>query len=155
MNDFYTYAYLRMNGTPYYVGKGRNNRYKSANHKVNVPKDENRILFLKRHLTEEQAFIHEKYMIAVLGKKVDGGLLHNITDGGEGPSGLKHSSETKRRIGDAKRGRSLSEEHKEKLRRQKIGNTWNQGRVVPQEQKDKEIHGFTLDFLIVFSSTWV
>jgi hypothetical protein len=45
---------------------------------------------LKRNLTEEEAFKHERYMIAVLGRKINGtGILINILEGGEGARGLK------------------------------------------------------------------
>ena len=40
---------------------------------------------------------------------------YNMTEGGEGISGLKHSSETKRKMSDAKKGKKFSEEHKRKL----------------------------------------
>jgi hypothetical protein len=52
------------------------------------PKDKSRIIFLKQNLTEEEAFRHEIYMIAVFGRKDLGtGILHNRTDGGDGSSG--------------------------------------------------------------------
>ena len=55
-----------------------------------VPKDKKRIIYLKKNLTEEEAFKHEKYMIAVLGRKDLGtGILRNLTDGGEGFSSLQ------------------------------------------------------------------
>jgi DNA invertase Pin-like site-specific DNA recombinase len=55
-----------------------------------MPKDRNRVLILKRNLTEEEAFRHEIYMIAVFGRKDIGtGILGNKSDGGEGPSGAK------------------------------------------------------------------
>ena len=55
-----------------------------------MPKDRNRVLILKRNLTEEEAFKHEIYMIAVFGRKDIGtGILGNKSDGGEGPSGAK------------------------------------------------------------------
>ncbi len=94
-NRFYTYAYLRENRTPYYVGKGKNGRiYSKSGRKIKPPKDKSKIIFLKQNLTEEEAFKHEKYMIAVFGRKDNGtGILYNRTDGGEGMCGYKHSKE--------------------------------------------------------------
>lgn len=86
---YYTYSYLREDKTPYYVGKGKNNRaYRKHKHITIPPK--NRIIFLKINLTEEEAFKHEKYMINILGRKDLGtGILLNRTDGGEGTSGFE------------------------------------------------------------------
>jgi hypothetical protein len=85
--DYYTYAYLREDKTPYYIGKGTENRIYSTQKRVKQPKDKSRIIFLKQNLTEEEAFKHERYMIAVFGRKDLGtGILRNMTDGGEGSS---------------------------------------------------------------------
>jgi hypothetical protein len=65
MNEYYTYAYLREDRTPYYIGKGKSDRaYRRSRKDIQPPKDKNRIIFLKTNLTEEQAFNHEIYMIA-------------------------------------------------------------------------------------------
>jgi len=47
----------------------------------------------------------------------EGGVpLLNVYDGGRrAPTGLRHTAEARRRIGDARRGRSLSEDHRRKL----------------------------------------
>ena len=94
-NRFYTYAYLREDRTPYYIGKGKGDRiFRRSRRKIKTPKDKSRIIFLKQNLTEEEAFKHEKYMIVVFGRKDLGtGILHNRTDGGEGMCGYKHSNE--------------------------------------------------------------
>jgi hypothetical protein len=95
---FYTYAFLRKDGTPYYVGKGQGNRafQKYGRKGAPTPADKSRIIFLKTGLTEKEAFKHEKYMIAVLGRKDLGtGILRNLTDGGEGPSGWVATEETR------------------------------------------------------------
>jgi hypothetical protein len=84
---YYTYAYLRLDGTPYYIGMGRGNRAFSKQHRVKVP-PRDRILFLKQNLTHEEAINHEVYMISVFGRKDKGtGILWNFTDGGEGVPG--------------------------------------------------------------------
>jgi hypothetical protein len=91
MNIFYTYAYLREDGTPYYIGKGKNDRAWSSHGKWSSVPQRERILFLKKDLTEEEAFKHEIYMINVFGRKDNGtGILRNRTNGGDGASGYKH-----------------------------------------------------------------
>ena len=102
LNRFYTYAYLREDRSPYYVGKGKENRvYKKHQKEVSVPKDKSRIILLKQNLTEEEAFKHEKYMISVFGRKDLGtGILRNRSDGGEGPSGAVRSEEWRRSISE-------------------------------------------------------
>ena len=112
---FYTYAYLRINGTPYYIGKGHGNRaFKFHGKHIEVPKDKSRILFLKTGLKEEDAFCHEVYMIAVFGRKdINTGILHNRTEGGEGCS--NPSEKTRQKMRDKKVGRKLTALHKEKV----------------------------------------
>jgi hypothetical protein len=123
---YYTYAYLREDKTPYYVGKGKGNRaYRRRDTGINPPKDKSRILILKKNLTEEEAFKHEIYMISVFGRKDLGtGILRNLTDGGDGVSGRTpwnkgktHSEETKRKMSELKKGitRKMSEETKRKI----------------------------------------
>jgi hypothetical protein len=105
-NRFYTYAYLRADRTPYYIGKGQGKRlYQKGKGEVYPPKDKSRIIFLKQNLTEEEAFEHEEYMIAVFGRKDLGtGILRNKTNGGEGSSGVIQSKETRRKLSEAKKG---------------------------------------------------
>ena len=85
---YYTYAYLRESGTPYYIGKGSNDRAYQKHMRNNgqnlLPKNRNRILILKRFDLEEDAYKHEKYLIALYGRKCDGGILVNMVHGGKG-----------------------------------------------------------------------
>ena len=105
-NVFYTYAYLREDGTPYYIGKGKGKRaYDRKRHSAYVP-SRNRILILKKNLTEEEAFKHEIYMIDVFGRKdLETGILYNLTDGGDGPSGYRHTEKAKNQMGEKRRGK--------------------------------------------------
>ena len=122
---YYTYAYLREDRTPYYIGKGQGNRAYRRNKKcIKPPKDKSRIIYLKQNLTEEEAFKHEIYMIAVFGRKDLGtGILYNRTDGGEGVSGRITSKESKRKIGESNKGKKRSKETKIKLSEAKKGKT--------------------------------
>ena len=104
-NDYYTYAYLREDKTPYYIGKGRGKRIHCTQRTIKAPKDKSQIIFLKKNLTEAEAFKHEVYMIFVLGRKDLGtGILRNRTDGGEGSSGAVRSAETRKKHSESKTG---------------------------------------------------
>ena len=109
MRKFYTYAYLRADRTPYYIGKGCSNRCRETKGRAfKPPKDRSRILILKSNLTEEEALKHEVYMIAVFGRKDIGtGILHNHTDGGDGP---RNFSPEVRAVMSAKASRPCTKE---------------------------------------------
>jgi hypothetical protein len=137
---FYTYAYLRVDRTPYYIGKGKGRRlYEKHQKGISVPKDKSRIIYLKQNLTEEEAFKHEKYMIVVFGRKDLGtGILHNKTDGGDGASGYVFSEETKRKLSEAKKGKKHSEETRRKhSERMKGENNLNYGKSPSEETRRK------------------
>lgn len=96
MNNYYTYAYMREDGTPYYICKGRNKRIHNKHNKIPLQPKERRI-YLKQNLTEEDAFKHEIYMISVFGRKdLKTGILLNMTGGGD--SGGCRIAPNKKRI---------------------------------------------------------
>jgi len=92
---FYTYFWLRENGTPYYVGKGRGKRayHNDMYRSVKKPKYDARIL-VHYWGSEEEAFSMEKFWILLFGRlDIGTGILRNRTDGGDGPSGIVRSPE--------------------------------------------------------------
>jgi hypothetical protein len=125
---FYVYVLARPNGSPFYVGKGTGTRiYDHDNearcghqcYKCNVIRKIWRNGGQIHRYTvfttndEQEAFDYERELISLYGRKT----LTNLTDGGEGASGLKHTEESKKKISRASTGRPSpkSPEHRRKI----------------------------------------
>ena len=114
MKEYYTYAYLREDGTPYYIGKGHGYRINDKRHTIGLPPKERRLI-LKYFSNEDDAFKHEVYMINVFGRKDLGtGILRNRTDGGEGTSGIQRIVEQMNALNEGRK-HIYTEEHARKI----------------------------------------
>ena len=119
MKRFYTYLWLREDGTPYYAGKGSGRRaFVKDGHVVSVPADAERII-IQEWPDETSAFAGERFLIEFYGRLDLGtGCLRNLTNGGEGSSGTICSEETRRKLQMRKNnlGNHHSEETKNRIR---------------------------------------
>ena len=94
MKEFYVYEWLREDGTPYYVGKGKGNRAFDSNRRFS-PEDETRIRIVRDGMTEIDAFNLEIERIILWGRKDLGtGILYNQSDGGRGGNSIAGKSES-------------------------------------------------------------
>lgn len=144
MNNFYVYVHARPNGTPFYVGKGtgiRALKFHARNkyHKNIVAKHGKANIIVKivnDSLAEACANVLEIETIAACRKF--GWVLANMTDGGEGSSGMVHSPATRKKIGDSHRGKKrtpFSAETRAKMSAALLGNTYNLGRKHTDDAK--------------------
>ncbi len=115
---FYTYLYLREDGTPYYVGKGSGNRaFTSAGHRTKVPPRDRIIIYPAE--SEADAFETEVALVWYYGRKDLGtGCLRNLTHGGENPpnwKGKKRSVHQRESLSAARKGLAFSKETKQRM----------------------------------------
>ena len=123
------YRHLRNDtGTPFYVGIGKTTKRAYSKYARNdhwhklVNKAGYSVDIIYEGISWEEACKVEQYLIGLYGRKDLGkGGLVNMTDGGEGISGLKHTTETKARIGTTLTGKPKSEEHVANMSAAKIG----------------------------------
>jgi hypothetical protein len=112
---YYTYLWLREDGSAYYVGKGSGNRAFKRHRgccALHPPKDRSRILIIELD-SEIDAFTVERELISYYGRKDLGtGCLHNLTDGGDGISSV--SIETRQKMRNSHLGIKLSAHHRKK-----------------------------------------
>lgn len=113
--NYYVYEYLRLDGTPYYIGKGCKNRaFTKQGHTVPLP-PKDRIRFIKENLTDVEARNLEVKLIETYGRKDLGtGILRNMTNGGEGSSGRIATSEMREKISRSNAGKIQSDSTKQK-----------------------------------------
>jgi len=158
---YYIYAYLRKDGTPYYLYKGKDDRaweqHRINNKGVHTPA-KSYIIILESNLTELGALALERRMIRWYGRKdLDTGILHNRTNGGEGTAGmiftedhkskisnalkgikrLPQSEERKRQVSEKLKGRAKSEETKLKLKESHNKNSNPVGAKRSEETKQR------------------
>lgn len=137
---YYVYTYSHpITLLPFYVGKGSKNRatfhlklissnlhvnklfqntYKKIKHETGIDPI---VRLVAIHLLESEAYLLESKLIKMYGRKLfdDNGILCNLTLGGIGPTGYKHSRETRELLRLKKQ--NISEETRQKLSQARKG----------------------------------
>jgi hypothetical protein len=124
----------------FYVGKGVNNRYRSHEYRNKhwhsvVAKHG---LFAEKVAaweTHSEALEHEKFLIACF--KDMGAQLCNMTNGGDGNAGWKHTPKALAKISAAGTGRKLTDKAKVKISLANRGNKSRTGQKNSEEHKAK------------------
>jgi hypothetical protein len=159
-NASYVYILFRPDGRPCYVGKGIGYRWLEHERDAynphlariiakaggTIPK-----VKIREGLTDAEARETEIAFIAAIGRVAHGGPLVNMTDGGDGAAGYKHTPEARKKISESLKTRPVSDTTREKMRQNALRQTptkhseetkariaeANRGRIMPPEQREK------------------
>ena len=137
---FYTYLWLRENGSPYYVGKGSGYRaFNPAGHRCKVPPRDR--VIIQEFETEEDSLFAEMFLIAAYGRLDNTtGCLANLTDGGQNPParlGFKHSEKTKEQMSKSRKGFQQFLGHHQSDHQKARMKEVHTGRLVSEETKKR------------------
>ena len=141
--EYYVYKHIRLkDGSTFYIGKGKGDRFKSEQHRNThwnriVKKDGGFTAeIVKDGLTESESFDLEIKLIQEMGLE----NLSNITEGGYG--GNTYTEETKKRVSEMMTGRFVSDETRNKLSQSLMGHeSYWKGKERPNHSKKiKEKH---------------
>jgi hypothetical protein len=147
----YSHGDYRFEFEPIYIGKGLKNRPKKHFYRYKTGKsyfynkfrsiiDSGQVpiwSIIKEDLTEIEAFEEEKRLIKMIGRKCNGGTLTNLSEGGEGQTGFKHSEDSKLKISmtikqnESWRETMKSVEYRDKISRSLIGHD-GYGKGIPR-----------------------
>ena len=155
--EYYVYKHIRLdNNSVFYIGKGKGARakcpFRNPHHDRICEKYGFRFEIEKNNLTDEESKELEKelirhyvfdlgYTIDIEGYKnnIDNSKhLTNMTFGGDGSIGFKHSEESKAKISMIHKGRKLSDKHKKIISENNTGkNNPFYGKIHTEETKRK------------------
>lgn len=139
MNNNYVYGYFDKNQIPFYIGLGKNNRlnhhltpsvlktkklpfFYSKLSKMISNNEKFHIKIIKNNLTRNEAEIIEQILISLIGRRdLNTGTLCNLTDGGDGALNCIVKEKTRVKLSQKSKGRKLSKEHKNILRKCNLG----------------------------------
>lgn len=136
--DFYVYIHRKQsNGEVFYIGKGKNRRAWAMSGRTEywhrVAKKHGLVVeVVLDGLQEWYAFELETDLIALYGRKdLGNGCLVNMSDGGEGASGVIATDETRAKMSTARIGMIFSEDHRSNLSKA------HEGKVLTESTKAK------------------
>lgn len=135
MNNYYVYMHRRASdGLPFYVGKGKGNRFRDKNGRNRhwervVKKHGYTVDILHTGLSEEDSKLLE--VMEINNKRSMGYPMTNINNGGDGNHGWIPSEETRQKMRDKATGRKADAATRENMRNAQIG------RKHSQKTKDK------------------
>jgi len=136
----YLYRHIRLDkNEPFYIGIGSDDKYQRANSKTHrnnhwlsiVDKTDYRVEILIDDISYDYAKEKEIEFIDIYKRTEDKGTLCNITKGGDGVLGLKHTEEARRKMGEPNKNKVISECHR------KIISEFHKGKKHSEETKLK------------------
>lgn len=136
----YLYRHIRLDkNEPFYIGIGSDDKYQRANSKTHrnnhwlsiLDKTDYRVEILIDDISYDYAKEKEIEFIDIYKRKEDNGTLCNITKGGDGVLGLKHTEEARRKMGEPNKGKVISEWHRKRL------SDLHKGKTIPLETRLK------------------